>query len=152
MIELGENGDLDGAGRGKNLVSVKEILSPVRKVQNGHAKHTVEVAVNLIDSRFQFLPKNLFFLRRGLLGTGRNWMACGGENANAGKSFEHEDLRVGRIIKPVARERGKSCNLVRSFVFLKIGVPTGHGLFRATGRRRGAWWTIRQALSRLGKH
>ena len=86
------------------------------------------------------------------VGTGRDWMACGGENANAGKSCEHEDLRVGRIRRPVARERGKSCNLVRSLVFFKIGVPTGHGLFRATGKRREAWWTIRQALSRLGKH
>src|SRR3989475_8590790 len=75
MIEPGENGDLDGARRGKNLVSVKEILLAGGKVQNGHAKHTVEVAINLIDSRFQLLPKNLLFLRRGLLGTGRDWMA-----------------------------------------------------------------------------
>jgi len=78
MIELRENGDLDGAGRRKNFIRVEQIFLPGGEVKDGDGEHAVKIPVNPADCRFKLLPQNLLFLLgnvflRNLLRAGRDW-------------------------------------------------------------------------------
>ena len=105
MIEFGEDGDLDGAGRGKHFIGVEQVFLPGGEIENGHRQNAVEVAIDVLDCGFQLLPKNLLFLLRRLLRQRRSRKQ--GQQGNRENSSEHGDLRVGRIIRPKRVERTK---------------------------------------------
>src|SRR5882762_2896315 len=114
MIELRENGDLDGAGRRKNFIRVEQIFLPGGEVKDGDGEHAVKIPVNPADCRLELLPQNLLFLLgnfflRNLLRAGRDWgPSRGGEQGEEEKSFQHGDLRVSGIIRLNGREQRKS--------------------------------------------
>src|SRR5260221_10244386 len=88
MIKLGENGDLDGAGRGHYFVGVQEKRVTGGKIEDGYAQHAVEFAVFVVDGRIKLLPEELLLGGRRLLG-GSGLRGEGGEQRVGDKRFSH---------------------------------------------------------------
>ena len=64
-IEIGEHGDLDGAGLGEDFILVEEELVAGLEVFDGHAHHAVEMVVDIVNGGFEFLPEDFLFFGRG---------------------------------------------------------------------------------------
>ena len=66
-VELGENGDFDGACRGHHFIGVEEIFLSGGEIEDGYAEDAIHVGVNFGDGGLQLLPEDLLFFLGGLL-------------------------------------------------------------------------------------
>ena len=72
MVELGEDGDFDGAGLGEDGVGAEEKFLAGGEVFDGYAQDAVEVGVDSGDGGFELGPEGLL-----LGGVGGLWLGVG---------------------------------------------------------------------------
>jgi hypothetical protein len=58
-IEIRQHCDLYRTGLGEYFVFMEEEMISAREVFDGDSHHTIEMLIDFMDLRFQFLPENL---------------------------------------------------------------------------------------------